>query len=107
MTELANKIERATERVDVQWDDARLQRVERSMLHRRGRRAQTKTIVGVMAALLVVVFGGLTVKRLTGKGTQVAVAPTANAAPEPLRFSDGSVAAPLDAASVVQSKEVT
>lgn len=107
MTELSDKIERAAARLDVRWGDERSRRVEKSMLHRRRRRAQTRAIVGVMAALLVVVFGGLTVRRLTGGRTQIAAAPPAAAAPEPLRFSDGSVAAPLDATSVVQSKEVT
>ena len=107
MTDLHEEVERAADQLQVDWGDGRARRVEQSMLRRRTRRAQVRGALAVACALLIVVFGGLTWQRLGGPRSTIAVAPPAHAGPTPLRFEDGSVAAPLGDASVVQSREVT
>src|SRR5438045_113720 len=100
----------AAARVHVEWSEDRARAVERSMFGRKRRRAQLKGAMAVVAAVLVVLTGGMAWKRLrTQQPAPVAVTPQ-NVVPaegESITFADGTIAAPLDKTSQVKSKEVT
>src|SRR4051812_48214685 len=86
----------AAARVHVEWSEDRARAVERSMFGRKRRRAQLKGAMAVVAAVLVVLTGGVAWKRLRSQPqAPVAVAPP-NATPiegESITFADGSIAA--------------
>ena len=99
----------AAARVDVGWSEGRLRAVERKMIVRRTRRTQLRASLAVAAAVLMVIAGSFGWKRFGAHGTRtepttVVAQHAPGTAGEPLRFADGSVATPLDPASVVASR---
>jgi transmembrane sensor len=104
MSDVAKKIEDASEHVNVQWSESRARRVEQMMLRTRTRRARVRAGAAALAVLAVGVgaFGAYKILK-----TEPVVASTTPApVVAPLKFADGSVATPLDSDSVVQSTSV-
>lgn len=103
MSDLARKVEQATEQVDVEWSEARARRVESMMLKTRTRRARIRVGAGIVAALALTI-GSVTAYKKTRPVSNMVVAPPR--AMNPLTFADGSTATPLDGESVVQSTSI-
>jgi transmembrane sensor len=103
MSDLARKVEQASEKVAVDWTDARARRVESMMLKTRTRRARVRAGVAALA-VLAIGFGSVTAYK------RMHTAPVAVHVPQPslqpLKFADGSTATPLNGESVVQSTSV-
>ena len=100
----------AAARVHVEWSEDRARAVERSMFARKRRRTQMKGAMAVAFTVIAILSFGVAWKRLHGdKPAPQALGPTTAPALEgqSITFADGSVAAPLDPQSLVQSKEVT
>lgn len=105
MSDLARKVEDASDHVQVEWSDARARRVEQLMLRTRTRRARIRAGAAVVAALAIGIGSFSAYKKLR---TEPVVAKTTQppVAIQPLKFADGSVATPLDNESVVESTAV-
>jgi transmembrane sensor len=101
MSDLERKIASAVACVQVEWTAEHAAAVERSFRRRVRRRRAAGRLMAVGTALVLLVGGGLALRRVSRPRTPTP--PTIAATERVLRFDDGSTATALDGASVIRA----